>query len=101
MGGIPRFTRAQHNNAGGVGRRDLERRGPCGARVSEADFDAAAGRCQSVRFDTREETRRHTSAATSAWFQPAGVAAEAMVGAAVANLALGKVCGDSLREFKT
>jgi chorismate synthase len=55
---------------------------------------------QSVRFDTREETKAAYERSDVCVVPAAGVAAEAMVALAVAKLALEKFGGDSLREFK-
>jgi chorismate synthase len=55
---------------------------------------------QSVRFDTREETKAAYERSDVCVVPAAGVAAEAMVAVTMASMALAKFGGDSLRELK-
>lgn len=93
-----RFTR-EHNNAGGVeggisNGEDLIVRGYL------KPISTLRRPLQSVRFDTREETKAAYERSDVCVVPAAGVAAEAMVALAVAGLVLQKFGGDSLRELK-
>jgi chorismate synthase len=93
-----RFTR-EHNNAGGIE-----------GGISNGEDIVVSGYLKpistlrrplkSVRFDTREETKAAYERSDVCVVPAAGVAAEAMVALTIAQLALEKFGGDSLKELK-
>jgi chorismate synthase len=93
-----RFTR-EHNNAGGV-EGGISNGEDIVVRGYLKPISTLRRPLQSVRFDTREETKAAYERSDVCVVPAAGVAAEAMVALAVAKLALEKFGGDSLREFK-
>ena len=93
-----RFTR-EHNNAGGV-EGGISNGEDIVVRGYLKPISTLRRPLQSVRFDTREETKAAYERSDVCVVPAAGVAAEAMVALAVAKLALEKFGGDSLRELK-
>jgi chorismate synthase len=93
-----RFTREQ-NNAGGV-EGGISNGEDVVVRGYLKPISTLRRPLQSVRFDTREETKAAYERSDVCVVPAAGVAAEAMVALAVARLALEKFGGDSLRELK-
>jgi chorismate synthase len=93
-----RFTR-EHNNAGGV-EGGISNGEDIVVRGYLKPISTLRRPLQSVRFDTREETKAAYERSDVCVVPAAGVAAEAMVALAVVKLALEKFGGDSLREFK-
>ncbi len=93
-----RFTR-EHNNAGGV-EGGISNGEEIVVRGYLKPISTLRRPLQSVRFDTREETKAAYERSDVCVVPAAGVAAEAMVALAVARLALEKFGGDSLRELK-
>jgi len=93
-----RFTR-EHNNAGGV-EGGISNGEDVVVRGYLKPISTLRRPLQSVRFDTREETKAAYERSDVCVVPAAGVAAEAMVALAVARLALEKFGGDSLRELK-
>ncbi len=93
-----RFTR-EHNNAGGV-EGGISNGEDIVVRGYLKPISTLRRPLQSVRFDTREETKAAYERSDVCVVPAAGVAAEAMVALAVARLALEKFGGDSLRELK-
>jgi len=93
-----RFTR-EHNNAGGV-EGGISNGEDVVVRGYLKPISTLRRPLQSVRFDTREETKAAYERSDVCVVPAAGVAAEAMVALTVAKLALEKFGGDSLRELK-
>jgi chorismate synthase len=93
-----RFTR-EHNNAGGV-EGGISNGEDIVVRGYLKPISTLRRPLQSVRFDTREETKAAYERSDVCVVPAAGVAAEAMVALAMARLALDKFGGDSLRELK-
>ena len=93
-----RFTR-EHNNAGGV-EGGISNGEEIVVRGYLKPISTLRRPLQSVRFDTREETKAAYERSDVCVVPAAGVAAEAMVALAMARLALDKFGGDSLRELK-
>jgi len=93
-----RFTR-EHNNAGGI-EGGISNGEDIVVRGYLKPISTLRRPLQSVRFDTREETKAAYERSDVCVVPAAGVAAEAMVALAVAKLALEKFGGDSLRELK-
>ena len=93
-----RFTR-EHNNAGGM-EGGISNGEDIVVRGYLKPISTLRRPLQSVRFDTREETKAAYERSDVCVVPAAGVAAEAMVALAVAKLALEKFGGDSLRELK-
>ena len=93
-----RFTR-EHNNAGGV-EGGISNGEDIVVRGYLKPISTLRRPLQSVRFDTREETKAAYERSDVCVVPAAGVAAEAMAALAVARLALEKFGGDSLRELK-
>jgi chorismate synthase len=93
-----RFTR-EHNNAGGV-EGGISNGEDIVVRGYLKPISTLRRPLQSVRFDTRKETKAAYERSDVCVVPAAGVAAEAMVALAVAKLALEKFGGDSLRELK-
>lgn len=93
-----RFTR-EHNNAGGV-EGGISNGEDIVVRGHLKPISTLRRPLQSVRFDTREETKAAYERSDVCVVPAAGVAAEAMVAITVARLALEKFGGDSLRELK-
>ncbi|HEY6448776.1 MAG TPA: chorismate synthase [Acidobacteriaceae bacterium] len=93
-----RFTR-EHNNAGGI-EGGISNGEDIVVRGYLKPISTLRRPLQSVRFDTREETKAAYERSDVCVVPAAGVAAEAMVALAVARLALEKFGGDSLRELK-
>jgi chorismate synthase len=92
------FTR-EHNNAGGV-EGGISNGEEIVVRGYLKPISTLRRPLQSVRFDTREETKAAYERSDVCVVPAAGVAAEAMVALAMARLALEKFGGDSLRELK-
>jgi chorismate synthase len=93
-----RFTRA-HNNAGGV-EGGISNGEDIVVRGHLKPISTLRRPLESVRFDTREETKAAYERSDVCVVPAAGVAAEAMVALTVARLALEKFGGDSLKELK-
>lgn len=93
-----RFTR-EHNNAGGV-EGGISNGEDIVVRGYLKPISTLRRPLQSVRFDTREETKAAYERSDVCVVPAAGVAAEAMVALAMAKLAIEKFGGDSLREMK-
>lgn len=93
-----RFTR-EHNNAGGV-EGGISNGEDIVVRGHLKPISTLRRPLQSVRFDTREETKAAYERSDVCVVPAAGVAAEAMVALTVARLALEKFGGDSLKELK-
>ncbi len=93
-----RFTR-EHNNAGGV-EGGISNGEDIVVRGYLKPISTLRRPLQSVRFDTREETKAAYERSDVCVVPAAGVAAEAMVALTIAKLALEKFGGDSLRELK-
>jgi chorismate synthase len=93
-----RFTR-EHNNAGGV-EGGISNGEDIVVRGYLKPISTLRRPLQSVRFDTREETKAAYERSDVCVVPAAGIAAEAMVALAMARLALEKFGGDSLRELK-
>ena len=93
-----RFTR-EHNNAGGM-EGGISNGEDIVVRGYLKPISTLRRPLQSVRFDTREETKAAYERSDVCVVPAAGVAAEAMVALAVARLAMEKFGGDSLRELK-
>ena len=93
-----RFTR-EHNNAGGV-EGGISNGEDIVVRGYLKPISTLRRPLQSVRFDTREETKAAYERSDVCVVPAAGVAAEAMVALTMAKLALEKFGGDSLRELK-
>ena len=93
-----RFTR-EHNNAGGV-EGGISNGEDIVVRGHLKPISTLRRPLQSVRFDTREETKAAYERSDVCVVPAAGVAAEAMVALAIARLALEKFGGDSLKELK-
>lgn len=93
-----RFTR-EHNNAGGV-EGGISNGEDIVVRGYLKPISTLRRPLQSVRFDTREETKAAYERSDVCVVPAAGVAAEAMVALTMAKLALEKFGGDSLREVK-
>jgi chorismate synthase len=93
-----RFTR-EHNNAGGV-EGGISNGEDVVVRGYLKPISTLRRPLQSVRFDTREETKAAYERSDVCVVPAAGVAAEAMVALTVARLALEKFGGDSLKELK-
>jgi chorismate synthase len=97
-GAHTRFTR-DHNNAGGV-EGGISNGEDVIVRGYLKPISTLRRPLQSVRFDTREETKAAYERSDVCVVPAAGVAAEAMVALAFAKLVLEKFGGDSLRELK-
>ena len=93
-----RFTR-EHNNAGGL-EGGISNGEDIVVRGYLKPISTLRRPLQSVRFDTREETKAAYERSDVCVVPAAGVAAEAMVALTMAKLALEKFGGDSLRELK-
>jgi chorismate synthase len=93
-----RFTR-EHNNAGGV-EGGISNGEDIVVRGYLKPISTLRRPLQSVRFDTREETKAAYERSDVCVVPAAGVAAEAMVALTLAKLSLEKFGGDSLRELK-
>ncbi len=93
-----RFTR-ERNNAGGV-EGGISNGEDVIVRGYLKPISTLRRPLQSVRFDTREETKAAYERSDVCVVPAAGVAAEAMVALAFARLVLEKFGGDSLRELK-
>jgi len=93
-----RFTR-EHNNAGGL-EGGISNGEDIVVRGYLKPISTLRRPLQSVRFDTREETKAAYERSDVCVVPAAGVAAEAMVALTMARLALEKFGGDSLRELK-
>jgi chorismate synthase len=93
-----RFTREQ-NNAGGI-EGGISNGEDIVVRGYLKPISTLRRPLQSVRFDTREETKAAYERSDVCVVPAAGVAAEAMVALTVARLALEKFGGDSLKELK-
>ncbi len=93
-----RFTR-EHNNAGGV-EGGISNGEDIVVRGYLKPISTLRRPLQSVRFDTREETKAAYERSDVCVVPAAGVAAEAMVALTMAKLALEKFGGDSLRELR-
>lgn len=93
-----RFTR-EHNNAGGV-EGGISNGEDIVVRGYLKPISTLRRPLQSVRFDTREETKAAYERSDVCVVPAAGVAAEAMVALTIAKLALEKFGGDSFRELK-
>ena len=93
-----RFTR-EHNNAGGI-EGGISNGEEIVVRGYLKPISTLRRPLQSVRFDTREETKAAYERSDVCVVPAAAVAAEAMVALAVARLVLEKFGGDSLRELK-
>lgn len=93
-----RFTREQ-NNAGGL-EGGISNGEDIVVRGYLKPISTLRRPLQSVRFDTREETKAAYERSDVCVVPAAGVAAEAMVALTIAQVALGKFGGDSLRELK-
>ncbi|MGA7525210.1 MAG: chorismate synthase [Acidobacteriaceae bacterium] len=93
-----RFTREQ-NNAGGL-EGGISNGEDIVVRGYLKPISTLRRPLQSVRFDTREETKAAYERSDVCVVPAAGVAAEAMVALTMARLALEKFGGDSLRELK-
>jgi chorismate synthase len=93
-----RFTREQ-NNAGGL-EGGISNGEEIVVRGYLKPISTLRRPLQSVRFDTREETRAAYERSDVCVVPAAGVAAEAMVALTMAQVALAKFGGDSLRELK-
>jgi chorismate synthase len=93
-----RFTRAR-NNAGGV-EGGISNGEDIVVRGHLKPISTLRRPLESVRFDTREETKAAYERSDVCVVPAAGVAAEAMVALTVARLALEKFGGDSLKELK-
>ena len=93
-----RFTR-EHNNAGGV-EGGISNGEDIVVRGYLKPISTLRRPLQSVRFDTREETKAAYERSDVCVVPAAGVAAEAMVALTMAKLALEKFGGDSLRETR-
>ena len=93
-----RFT-PEHNNAGGV-EGGFSNGDDIVVRGYLKPISTLRRPLQSVRFDTREETKAAYERSDVCVVPAAGVAAEAMVALTIAKLALEKFGGDSLRELK-
>jgi chorismate synthase len=93
-----RFTREQ-NNAGGI-EGGISNGEDIVVRGYLKPISTLRRPLQSVRFDTREETKAAYERSDVCVVPAAGVAAEAMIALTVARLALEKFGGDSLKELK-
>jgi len=93
-----RFTR-EHNNAGGL-EGGISNGEDIVVRGYLKPISTLRRPLQSVRFDTREETKAAYERSDVCVVPAAGVAAEAMVALMMAKLTLEKFGGDSLRELK-
>jgi len=93
-----RFTREQ-NNAGGL-EGGISNGEEIVVRGYLKPISTLRRPLQSVRFDTREETKAAYERSDVCVVPAAGVAAEAMVALTIATVALEKFGGDSLRELK-
>ena len=93
-----RFTREQ-NNAGGL-EGGISNGEEIVVRGYLKPISTLRRPLQSVRFDTREETKAAYERSDVCVVPAAGVAAEAMVALTLARVALEKFGGDSLRELK-
>ena len=93
-----RFTR-EHNNAGGL-EGGISNGEDIVVRGYLKPISTLRRPLQSVRFDTREETKAAYERSDVCVVPAAGVAAEAMVALTIAHVALEKFGGDSLREIK-
>jgi len=93
-----RFTR-EHNNAGGI-EGGISNGEDIVVRGYLKPISTLRRPLQSVRFDTREETKAAYERSDVCVVPAAGVAAEAMVALTIARLALEKFGGDSLKELK-
>lgn len=93
-----RFTREQ-NNAGGL-EGGISNGEEIVVRGYLKPISTLRRPLQSVRFDTREETKAAYERSDVCVVPAAGVAAEAMVALTMARVALEKFGGDSLRELK-
>ena len=93
-----RFTR-EHNNAGGL-EGGISNGEDIVVRGYLKPISTLRRPLQSVRFDTREETKAAYERSDVCVVPAAGVAAEAMVALTVARVVLEKFGGDSLKELK-
>jgi chorismate synthase len=93
-----RFTR-EHNNAGGI-EGGISNGEDIVVRGYLKPISTLRRPLKSVRFDTREETKAAYERSDVCVVPAAGVAAEAMVALTIAQLALEKFGGDSLKELK-
>jgi chorismate synthase len=93
-----RFTR-ERNNAGGL-EGGISNGEDIVVRGYLKPISTLRRPLQSVRFDTREETKAAYERSDVCVVPAAGVAAEAMVALTLAKVALEKFGGDSLRELK-
>ncbi len=93
-----RFTR-EHNNAGGI-EGGISNGEDIVVRGYLKPISTLRRPLQSVRFDTREETKAAYERSDVCVVPAAGVAAEAMVALTIARTALEKFGGDSLKELK-
>jgi chorismate synthase len=93
-----RFTR-ERNNAGGL-EGGISNGEEIVVRGYLKPISTLRRPLQSVRFDTREETKAAYERSDVCVVPAAGVAAEAMVALTMATMALEKFGGDSLRELK-
>jgi chorismate synthase len=93
-----RFTR-ERNNAGGL-EGGISNGEEIVVRGYLKPISTLRRPLQSVRFDTREETKAAYERSDVCVVPAAGVAAEAMVALTLAQVALEKFGGDSLRELK-
>lgn len=93
-----RFTR-EHNNAGGL-EGGISNGEDIVVRGYLKPISTLRRPLQSVRFDTREETKAAYERSDVCVVPAAGIAAEAMVALTIARVALDKFGGDSLKEIK-
>ena len=93
-----RFTR-EHNNAGGL-EGGISNGEDIVVRGYLKPISTLRRPLQSVRFDTREETKAAYERSDVCVVPADGVAAEAMVALTIARVVLEKFGGDSLKEIK-